>query len=255
MNRFLAVFLVCLLALPVRGAVPPLLEEAIGKLGINFDHWAYTETFVAKNAKGKAVNRAVWRFDPSKPFAEQFTVLSVDGRPPTAKEIKDYKKIGEERLKHIEEAEKAGNSAPRQTLGELMVLDEATLVSDDGTTATFEVPLKKEGNLKLPPDKFRVLVHVNKARGAFDGIDCTLRRPYRMLLLGKVSDGEGHLRYSTIDPKYPPVLTSIAGSGALRVVFVRFYRSYEMRRTEFQRVTPYSDRFRVKLGPLKMIDF
>ena len=125
------------LALPLRAAPPPLIEEDIGKMAVNFDHWAYTETIVEKNGKGKMLSETVVRFDPSRPFADQFTVLSVDGKSPTLAQQKKWHKTGEQRAGRIQDAENEGVTTPHKTIGELMDIERATPVSEDAATVVF----------------------------------------------------------------------------------------------------------------------
>jgi len=255
MRRLLAFFFTVSLALPLRAEVPELLETALRKISDNFDHWAYTQTFVEKNDKGKIMRESVVRFDPSKPYAEQFTPLAIDGKPPTPAHLRKYRRQGERRAARIEEAENEGTTPTRKSLGELMDLVHATLAGENVQAATFEVPLKSEGNNRLPPEKFRVTACVNKASGAFEHIDVQLRAPMRADIIVKIKSGEGRLEFATVDPKFAPTLTSIAGGGAGSIMFVPVGRTYEIRREDFRRVKPFGDRFAVKLGPLKTIDF
>ena len=239
----------------LHGAVPPLLEGALGKVTADYDHWAYTQTTIEKNEKGKVLKQATVRFDPSKPYAEQFTPLEVDGQPPTAGDFKKYRRQGEKRGDRIAEAETEGTTPPRKTLGELMDLEHARMINDSGDEVTFEVPLKKEGNNRLPPEKFQVLAHVSKQSGAFESIVAQLRSPLRAEVIVKIKSGVGRLEFATIDPRYAPALAAISGSGAGSIMFVPVGRSYELKRSDYQRVKPFSNKFQVKMGPLKSLDF
>lgn len=255
MRRSLLLLIVGAFACHVQGAVPALLEDALAKYAADYDHWAYTQTVVERNEKGKVLREAVVRFDPSKPYPEQFTPLKIDGAPPKSGDLKKYRKQGERREKKIAEAESEGTTAPQKTLGELMDLEAATLVGETGELATFEVPLKKEGNNRLPPEKFRVLVNVAKATGTFSSIVAELRAPMRAEVIVKIKSGVGRLTFATVSPEYSPAVSSISGSGAGSILFVRVGRSYDLKRAEFARVKPYANKFQVKMGTLKSIDF
>lgn len=253
--RWPLILLATLWTVPVQAHVPPLLETALDKIAADYDHWAYTQTVVEKNEKGKVLREAVVRFDPSKPYAEQFMPLKLDGRPPTAAQLKKYRRQGERRADRIAKAESEGTTPQRQTLGELMDLERATLVEEAADIATFEVPLKKEGNNRLPPEKFRVLARVSKRTGAFESIVAQLREPMRAELVVKIKSGVGRLDFATVDPRFPPAVSTISGHGAGSILFVPVGRAYDLKRESFQRVKPFGDRFAVKLGPLKSIDF
>jgi hypothetical protein len=201
------------------------------------------------------LKEAVVRFDPSKPYANQFTPLKVDGQLPSPADLRKYRKQGERRGERIAEAENEGTTPPRKTLGELMDLERATLVEENPDAASFEVPLKKEGNNRLPPEKFRVMARVSKQSGAFESIVAQLRSPMRAEVIVKIKSGVGRLDFVTVDPRFPPALARISGSGAGSIMFVPVGRTYELNRAEFQRVKPFGDKFQVKMGPLKAIDF
>ena len=87
MRRFVFVLLAGCLALPLRAEVPALLDAALQKIAADYDRWAFTQTVVEKDDTGKVVSEAVVRFDPSKAYAQQFTPILVDGKPPAAKHM------------------------------------------------------------------------------------------------------------------------------------------------------------------------
>jgi hypothetical protein len=248
-------FAAALAAAPLRAEMPFLLDQAVGKFAQEVDRWAYTETVVEKDDKGAVVGGAVVRFDPSKPYAEQYTPLAVDGKAPTDRQFKKYRKQGEKRAERHDKAEREGTTSVRKSLGELMDLEHATVAAETPQSVTYEVPLKKEGNNRLPPEKFLVTARVGKEHGTFENIAVKLRSPMRAVLVVKIKSGEGSLEFATVDPKYPPVLQSIRGGGTGSILFVPVGRTFELRREAFQRVKPYAERFGVEVGPLKALDF
>ena len=238
-------------------AVPPLLQAAVMKLAQDTDRWAYTQTAIEKDGKGKARSDVVVRFDPSKPYAEQYIPLKIDGKEPSESQIKKYRRQGEKRGERMEKEEMTGVVATsrRKSVGELMDLDKATVVEENETIITYEVPLKKEGNDRLPPDKFLVTARVNKVGVALESVSAKLRSPLREKIVIKVSAGEGHIEFKTVDPKHPPQLSEIRANGSGSIFFVPIGRSYELRREDYKRVKPFGDRFEVQIGALKAIDF
>ena len=241
-----------------RAEVPALLDEALQKTLRDTDRWAFTQTWVEFDGKGKELNRAVVRFDPSKPYAEQYTPLSVDGKAPTAGDLAKYRRRGEKRGERIEKAERDGTentTKTRQTLGELMDIGRATVLTEDATTITYEVPLKKEGNKRFPPEKFQVLARVNKATRGFERIEAKLREAMRSMLVVKIKSGEGAMEFATVDPKFAPAMIAVRGGGSASVAFVPIGRRYDLKHEDFKRVKPYGDRFGVQIGTMKTIDF
>jgi len=120
MNRIwrFALFGVAVGSARIFGAVPEPLAQAL-KTGVDeFDRRAYTETTWDVVGKNSTDGKTVVRFDPSKPYAEQYTPMQVNGKPPTAKEIKDYRKRGEDRgmwLAQQVSEEEGGNQSAEQS--------------------------------------------------------------------------------------------------------------------------------------------
>ncbi len=240
-----------------RAAVPQLLQDAIAKLAKDTDRWAYTQTTVQKDDKGKPKSEIVMRFDPSKPYAEQYEVLKVDGKEPSESQQRKYRRMGEKRGDRIDKAEATGAAPPseRKSLGELMDLERANVLEENDRAITYEVPLRKEDNTRFPPEKFTVTARVSKEQRAFENVSAKLRSPIREKLIVKVSAGEGQIDFKSVDPKHPPQLHQIKGTGSGSILFVPIGRTYEMRREDYKRVKPYGDRFEVQIGTLKALDF
>jgi len=254
MRRSLAVATL-LLACPLRADVPRPLQDALQKLAQDTDRWAYTQTLIEKDGDGKTKRETVVRFDPSRPYAEQYQPLKVDGKPPGDSVIRKYRAQGEKRGVRLDREEREGPDPKRPTVGELMDLDRATVAEETSTSITYAVPLKKEGNNRFPPEKFLVTARVSKERGAFENVAVKLREPLRQKLVLNIKSGEGSIDFAPVDPKYPPQMTTIRGGGSGSIFFVPIGRYYELKREEFKRVKPYGDRFQVTIGPLKAIDF
>lgn len=253
--RFFIFVISLLLAAPLRAEMPALLHEALQKFFADYDRWAYTQTRIERDDKGKIVREEVVRFDPSKPYEKQFTPLLIDGKPPSEHQLAKFRRQGEKRGDRLEKAEKEGVEPARKTLGESMDLERAAAVEEKPQSVTYEVPLKKDGNKRLPPEKFRVAVRVSREQRAFENIQVELREPMRAQLIVKIKSGAGRLEFATVDPKFAPTLVAIQGEAAASIMFVPLGRSYDVKRTEFKRVKPFAERFDVKFGPLKTIDF
>ena len=242
--------------------VPPLLLDALTKLSEDFDHWAYTETRASTNPSGIPKGETIVRFDPSKPYAEQYTPLKIDGQPPTERQLKNYQTRGERRGDRLMRDEAAGKTPgpdlPRLHLGSdnsAIDLEHATIASEADTIVTFNVPLRKDAYGTLPVEKLELLARVNKERRAFENVSLRVRESFRVKLLVKVKGGAASVDFGVVDPKFVPVMTSMAGEGTATVLFLKFGGSFDVKRTDFRRVKPYSERFGVKIGPLKALDF
>ena len=104
-------------------------------------------------------------------------------------------------------------------------------------------------------EKIELLARVNKERRAFENVSLRVRESFRVKLLVKVKGGAAIVDFGVVDPKFVPVMTSITGEGTATILFLKFGGSFDVKRTDFRRVKPYSERFGVKIGPLKALDF
>ncbi|MEY2882264.1 MAG: hypothetical protein RLZZ15_4644 [Verrucomicrobiota bacterium] len=238
-----------------RAEVPRLLQDAVQKLSLDTDRWAYTQTLVEKDDKGRPKQEAVVRFDPSLPYAEQYRPVTINGKTPDESDVRKYRAQGERRGKQLEREERVGPDPKRKSVGELMDLERATVAEENATSVTYAVPLKKEGNTRFPPEKFLVTARVSKERAALERVEAKLREPMREKLVLKIKAGEGSVDFTPVDPKYAPQMTAVRGNASGSILFVPVGRAYEVKREEFKRVKPYGDRFQVQIGTLKAIDF
>jgi hypothetical protein len=234
-----------LAAPPLRAEVPPLLQEAFRKFTADVPYWAYTETIVRTDLKGKPEGETIVQIDPSKPYAEQILPLKIDGKKPTPSEIEKFRRQRQRRQDREE----------NQSLGRLILPDQTKVVAETATSVTYDVGLRRTGNSRLPPDKFQVLVRIDKARQELENVTVRIRESFRVALVGKVKSGTAALDFKPVAPEHPAPLATIQAEGAGSVLFVKLGANYELRRTEFRRVQPYSDNFKATIGDLKVLDF
>jgi hypothetical protein len=247
---------------PAEPTIPPLLLAALTKLSQDFDRWAYTETRNSTDRKGKPRGETIVRFDPSKPYEEQFTPVKVNGHEPTEKERADYRKRGVKRGEQLTKDETEGKT-PAGEFGRFKLNDgtaaidlaRATVESETATTTTYNVPLRRDAKTTLPVEKIELIARLNKERQALENVSLRLKDSFRMKLVVNVKAGAGSIDFTVVDPKHVPVMSAASGEGTVSVMFVKFGGAFDVKRTEFQRVKPYSERFGVKIGPMKALDF
>jgi len=227
---------------PFAGCPEPL-AAAIRSFGRDAGRWAYTQHIVQYDRKGRVEQEQVARYDPSQHYDAQWTLVKQNGKDATESQAKKFRK------------DRAKMGKNRRTLGELLVLKEARLVRENGGELIYEVPLKKDENNRLPPEKFEVLVKVNRAPQTLRAIDVQLKKSWRYVGVVNVKSGEAHLGFETVKPEHGPTVTSIIGEGRATILLVPVGAKGEVKRGDFKRVTPYDERFNVKIGPLKAIDF
>ena len=245
--RIFLVSLILLLNLTVTpAAVPSLLEAALQKLQADENHWAYTQTTQVFDRQGEPEDGVtVERFDPSLPYDQQWTLLQQDGRAPTAREERAWRKRKDREMKRREE----------KSLGEIMDLERAREVERYAGQVVFEVPLQPGASRRLPAEKFAVLMAVDESSATLSEFMLKTTDSFRALGVAKVDRIEIKADFAMVDPQYVPQPRRIVASGAGRLLFFRVGGSAEITWSEFKRVKPYEDRFDVQIGELKVFGF
>jgi hypothetical protein len=247
---------------PAPAATPPaLLGDAFDKLMDNQGHWAYTQTHVVEGLTARLKRETVLRVDPSRPYAEQIKPLAIGGEPPTPAELEEFRGIGERAAKRRlrEEGESKAHSGDELKISlnfQIVTPDlaHATVLSQDERSVTYVVPLlTKDGG--SPFDAFQVTARVNRQRREFEHATIRQRAPMRVELIAKVSDSEIECDFTPVDPNFPAVITRETQRATVTILFMKRLLKLEMKRTDFRRVTPYDERFGVKVGPIRTIQF
>ena len=240
----IALFLTCACA---RAETPSLLAEAIRKVVADEDHWSYTVTIQRFDRNGKALGGPfVERYDPSRPYREQWLLLKYDGRAPTREETGSWRRQKDRQMRQMDE----------KSLGDVLDLGHATLAGESGATATFLVPILPGLSKRFPADQLEVFMNIDKAAQALMSFSLQPRGPFRVAGVLKVEAGEAKGRLETVKPGFAPAFVWIkaAGVGRLFGVF-RVGRGYEMTLSDYRRVKPYNDRFEVRIGDVKALNF
>jgi hypothetical protein len=238
------------LAGPVRAEGPALLLEGIRKLQHDVDRWAFNQTQVTRDRNGKIKDLRIIRVDPSLKFEVRRILISVDGREPTDKERRKFQKKREnDRLKRERERWQGG------TIHDKINLGEASILTETDRSAVFEVPLVKNKEQRFPPEKFQLLITVNREREEIEEVHVRLREHLRAALVARLDEGELIARFSRVDPRHTAALTRLHAEGSGTILFVRFGVSHDEERTDFRRVTPWDERFSVEFGNLEFLGF
>src|SRR5258708_4852323 len=228
MRRWLLTLILLVASTGLRAADQPrpptadelaLFRDAMKNSSQDTEHWAYTESTLIHASKGRPKGETIVRFDPSKPYAEQFTPLKIEGQPPTEKQLKEYRRRGERRGEQVARAAEAarnpGSPPPRRRIsGQNMTLDleHPRVVGPAGEThLAFEVPLQGS-NKDIPVDKFQIQVLVGKETRQVENVTLLLRESFRVKLIAKVKAGEARIDFTVVDPKLRPLTTAMTGN-------------------------------------------
>lgn len=251
---------------------PALLNDAFNSLVEDQGRWAFTET---RNdiQEGKQLGESIFRVDPSATYAEQYKPIKIRGKNPTEKQLKEAAERGERAGKRrAEQQEKnpepvaeekpkmhQGNEVKLRINGQKITpeIDLATVVREDEASVTYNIPLRAEGsgNTKDLVEKFELTARVNKNTHQFEHATIRQRGPMRVMLVAKVTDTLLEFEFTKPDPRYPAVLTKVSVDGHVRLFFGRDRAMHsEALRTELKHITPYDERFGVKMGATRTIE-
>jgi hypothetical protein len=221
---------------------PEPLAGALRSFGVERARWAYTERFTSTDRRGAQRSTRLLRFDPSRAPEERWTLLEDDGRPPTERAQRKFRR--------------EMTKVRRIRLSEYLQLDRAVLLHETAEEQVYDVPLRKENNDRLPPEKFQVRITLQRT-GSWQlaAVDVVLREPMRMAVVARVRRAGAGIRLVRVSPEHGPVVQSLHGAGEGTVVFVKVGGAFTAERSDFKRVTPWDERFGVKLAPLQLLDF
>jgi hypothetical protein len=226
--------------------------------------WAYTETYTSFEPDGRAQYVSEIQVDPSLPYDRQFVPLQINGHAPTEQEIKAWAKRGEElaRRRHEAAAKLAGSSGAADFQIRLLnqdvtlLLDRASVTAEDETSLTYAIPLGLHGGPDAPAfDAFELTARVNKRTRQFESAAFRQRTMIR-IAAGKHYDGLIEVEFAIPDARFPAVPVQVSRRSTNKPLFGPAHASHGLAaRTGLRHVTPYDERFNVKLAPLKLLEF
>lgn len=176
------------------------------------EDYAYTRTVRAETVEGdkKEESVIVDRWDPAKPVEQRWTLISIDGQPPTADQLKDFRKaVQKRRLAYYGRVAgyfaKPATSAtdPRgRTIFRFASLPKETVVvfdSDISANATGEV-----------------VVNASGAKPFLEEVRFVSTQPTRVKLVVKINQFEMLTRYRLMpDGKPVPIESSSEMTGSM----------------------------------------
>ena len=230
-----------------RSEVPTPLADAIQKLVHDEDHWAYTQRTQRFNKSGEPDGGpTIERYDPSLPIDEQWQLIQYSGHKPTEGERGKWRRQKEHQQKHHGE----------KTLGDFLDLEHATLFSSAADRLTFLVPLTKNSIGRFPADKLEVFMNVDPAQHTLTSFSLRPKGVFHLAGVIRIDGGEFEGRLQTILPKYAPTFVWGKGSGYGKVLGIfKVGMGGEVNLSDFKRVMPFNDRFDVKIGDIKALNF
>ena len=136
-----------------------------------------------------------------------------------------------------------------------MVAEQASEDSEDAGTVTYRVPLRKDGTGRIPTEKLKVLLRVNRKRRTLEHISITLKEAFRKAIVTKAEAFDMEVDITAPDPRYGSLPTRIHADFSGSLLFFPVHDVDDVTLSKFRHVTPYDDRFKVRIGPLKALGF
>jgi hypothetical protein len=206
---------------------PTLLEQAVGDWLGERDHWAFTQRAV--EYEGNRPRERLERYDPSLPGNDRWTLLAINGLPPSPEQ-------------HAAWAKKKFKKSRRKfetPLGDFFDFQDAKIVAETPKLTHYEVPLRNDKNWLFQTDKVKVIVTINKTTRALEHLTAKVREPMKVLLgLAKITDGRVDLSFLTFDDDAPPGPETSQPTGSARMTVSKFGERAEYTWSDFKRVTP-----------------
>lgn len=243
---------------------PPLLAAAFDAFLASQGQWAYIEMHAGIGSDGQRHGESILRIDPSQPYAQQIVPLKLNGQTPTEKQIKDWAARNEEIAQRRNE-----NANPKNTLQEneeyhlrvgnqdvTPLLDRATEVAEDNASVTYAVPMRLAGRADAPLfDTYRLTARVNKQQQQFEHVTLRQQKSYK-IGAGTYSDGLIEIDFARPDARFSAAPVKRTFIQTNKPLFGRPHQWHEViERTDLRHVTPYEERFGVKIGPLRTLEF
>ena len=174
-------FLLLVLLLGAGSVLPaspsPLLVRAAEKWLAERDHWAFTLQ-VREYEGGKLTEERVERYDPSKPVAERWELVSVDGGAAKPDRLAKWLKL---KLRSSRKEHKS--------LAEYVDFDRATVIDHTALLIRYRLPMRSASELLFPVDRVELKVTVNRATSAIEKVEAGIDEPYKVALgLGRILD-------------------------------------------------------------------
>ena len=231
MRLTLIPLLLILGAASAAAAGSPLLNRAAEKWAEEGNHWAFN-VLVREVDDGEVKEERVEHYDPSRPLAGRWELLTVDGQPPTDEKRAAWQKS--KARKH--------RQAPK-SLADFFDLENATATSATPEAVSYLVPLRSNHNWLFPVDHVSLTLTVNKASYAIEEVKAGLDEPFRVALgLARIIDVDFDMKInSTHAPGVLPGPATAQPRGLAHVVISRLGKRIEYTWSDFKRVEPAAD--------------
>ena len=223
------IFLLLLVATPlVRGDDTALLQKVASNWLDERDHWAFTQ--LVREFDGKEMKQErVERYDPSKGFAQRWQLISINGQPPSEKELNEWRSRKNKKQRR-----------DRPGLGENFDFSKAKVAEETPETIRYELPLRSSVDWLFPISKVELLITINKRGPALEQVQARISEPFRVALgLARILDID-----LDVQMQPPPAADPAEAkpTGTAHAVVTKFGDRMEYYWSDFKRVEIAADK-------------
>ena len=130
------------------------------------------------------------------------------------------------------------------------------ICGEDEKTVSYAIGFRKEAMpAMLRNVPLQTILRIGKRTKSFERVDVITTEAFRLMLIAKIKAFSLSVDFSVVNPEFPPQMTAMRGTAEASVLFRKVTGDFESRRSEHRRVKPYDERFEVKVGDLKVLDF
>lgn len=195
-SRFLCAvsFLIALAYSSYAAPIPPALEKALSAYQAEGARgWVFTQ-----NTQTRA-QKLVERYDPALPEFKRWTLLEKNGRPPTEKELNEYKQMLARRTR--------GEAAPN-VKDQIRPETCEPLGASDGR-ARYRFQLKPGDENDRSAAHMAVTFSLHEATGAIERVELASQRAFSPMFAVKIDEARTIITYTLPDDERPSLLERI----------------------------------------------
>lgn len=175
-------------------ALPPELAGALDALQTDSPRgWGFTQTTEAEERS------RVERYEPLGPRPARWTLLQVDGRPPTPAELEEYRKHQTLRA-GLEQAPNVKQQIDRAS---------AEKLSDDGVRAVWQFELDPGSPGDNWADHMRASFTLHRPTRTIECVELASPEPFSPMFLTTVQEARTIMRYSLPEDGRPALLQEV----------------------------------------------
>lgn len=213
-----------LLGTGLRGEVPALLQEVVGRLTDERQLWAFTQVVREFDGDRVAVER-VERFDLARGQERRWQLVRLNGRTPTPDEAEAWS----------QRKNKVRKRAPK-AVAEYVDLERARVREETGATISYAVPFRRSAGGLFPGEKVDLTLTINKQTHALERAQVSIDESFRVALgLAEVVDLALDLEMPGREQPAGAGQTAEKPQGSASAVVHKFGRRFEYQWSDFTR--------------------